>query len=359
MELRKPTGAFLQSLVGNPEVYAVQNADGSWSPVRKKLTPGIIAKHLRGEVTVGTYIVKPPDLARTLVFDVDAPDHEEATAMLKQLTDVLIDINRKRDGDTLTWTVEFSGKKGWHVWIQAADYMPATTLYQLGRGIREEAGLLKLEVFPKQTTVRDLGNLVKLPGGVHRVSGKRNDLLTAQAEPNSIALLTELAGLYPEVAARMKRSETQAVEYPCVFALQDGVGEGSRNIGLFHLATMLRKFSIADEHVEAIVRAANARCEPPLEEDELQTIIANSAFSGPTCDQLTPDYHCGGQCIKARHPGLFTRSGALRYAADGEAVVVEVAERTEEGTVVELAHPDMVQGRAILAEPKRRKRDDE
>src|SRR5437867_1431043 len=100
--------------------------------------------------------------------------------------------------------------------------------------------------------------------------------------------LTEAAEKFPETAARTYRGGPQTVEYPCVAALQDGIGEGSRNIGLCHLAVMLRKFSLADEHVEAVVRASNARCEPPLDEAEVVALLDSSRFSGPVCDQL-PD----------------------------------------------------------------------
>jgi hypothetical protein len=84
----------------------------------------------------------------------------------------------------------------------------------------------------------------------------------------------------------------------------------------------------------------------------LGTILENSRYSGPLCDQIDGDVHCGEQCIKAKHKGLYTRNGALKYAADGEEVVVRVKDRTDGGKVVELEHPDMVQGKAILADPK-------
>jgi len=327
----------------------VQDEQGNWRPVREPLTPRVLMQHRDGQITVGTYVVKPPDLARTLVFDIDDKDEREQEKQLTAVTKVLADLG-------LDYTVEFSGKKGWHVWVVAEDYMPAATLYQLGRGIRQEIGLPNLEVFPKQTTVRDLGNLVKLPGGIHRVTGKHNDLLGSEGKQESVESLTLAAAKYPEVAARMARSgDVLSTEYPCVHSLQDGVMEGSRNIGLFHLATMLRKFSISDEGLEFILRKANDRCDPPLDETELTSLIDNSRYSGPTCDQLPGDYHCGDQCIKSRHPGLYTRSGALRYAADGEEVVLRVARRVDDGLMVELEHPDAVQVRANLGEPKARK----
>ncbi len=310
----------------------------------------MLRAHREGKVTVGTYIVQPPDQARTLVFDIDEGTEMEQDATLSDVVGVLADMNG------LVWGVEASGRKGYHVWVVADDYMPAALLYQLGRGIREEAGHPSMEVFPKQTEVRDLGNLVKLPGGVHRVTGNPNNMLhvghaDVMRQPNTVALLTELAGQYPEVGVRTRRGDApDTVEYPCVHSIQDGVQEGGRNTHLFHLATMLRRWSINDDNLEAILRRANDACPEPLDDTELAGVIENSQHSGPICGQLSDSVHCGDQCIMARHQGLYTRPGAMKWAAVGENVVLEVKSRTEDGQSVELAHEDIVQARAILKE---------
>lgn len=359
MSSYKPTNEELQGLVGNPDVYAVQHKDGAWTPVREKLTPGVIRRHMRGDITVGTYVVNPPDQARTLVLDLDAETDEVQDKMLTRVLDVIHALQKTEK--QLTYGVEFSGRKGYHVWVVADDYMEAATLYRLGRGIREEAGYPAMEVFPKQTEVRDLGNLVKLPGGFHAVTGKANDFITqGHSEgvrvPTPTEVLTSLAALYPEVHGRARRDGEESIEYPCVANIQAGVEQGGRNIHLFHLATMLRKFSIADDNVTTIIERANEASGDPLLPDEIEGILDNSRFSGPVCDQLSDDVSCGEQCIKARHPGLFTRAGALAHAPVGEEVVVTVGERGDDDLTVELEHPDMVQGRAILHEPKQKRK---
>lgn len=353
--MTKPTGKQLLALVGNPDVYAVQNKDGSWYPVREPLTGRVLRRHREEEITVGTYIVKPPDQARTLVLDIDAETQAEQDKQLNKVGWVLAQLTKS--APSLDWGVEESGRKGYHVWVVADDYMPAETLYRLGRGIREEAGYPNMEVFPKQTEVRDLGNLVKLPGGVHQVTGKPNDFITNIPSPVPISALEFLAEQYPEVGLRKRKGDApDVVEYPCVHDIQEGVKEGGRNIHLFHLAVMLRRWSISDENVATIVHRANDQSEDgPLDEAEVDGILENSRYSGPICGQLDDSVHCGDQCIMARHAGLYTRAGALKWAGDGEVVTMEVHDRTEGGTVVELVHPDIVQGRAILAEPRKGK----
>jgi hypothetical protein len=344
----QPTIGELKTLIGNPDVYAVQDKKGGWAPVRERLTPGVLRKHRAGDITVGTYIVQPPDQARTLVFDIDDPSDVAQLAHLAAVANVL-------DSIGLRYLVENSGRKGFHLWVVADEYMGADTLYRLGRGVREEAGLPKLEVFPKQTTVRDLGNLVKLPGGVHRVTGNPNPIRGEWVEPNAVDELEAVALKYPELYTR-DASTPASIEYPCVHAVQVGFEEGGRNIHLFHLATMLRKFSLTDENVAAVVHRANEQCDPPLETAEVEGLLESSKFSGPICDQLSDEVGCGDQCIKSRHPGLFTRKGALKWAADGEEVVVRVLEHTDDGRTVELEHPDVVQARAMLHDAKPPKR---
>jgi hypothetical protein len=346
----KPTVGFLRKLIGNPDIYALQHKDGSWHPVRSRLTPAVLQKHARGEHTVGTYIVQPPDQARTLVFDFDEADEKERD---RQLNAVATIVNGPLE---LNAGVEFSGKKGYHLWVVVEDYVPAELLYRIGRGVREEANLPALEVFPKQTHVRDLGNLVKLPGGKHQVTGKANNFLGPLPDVVSVERIEEVGRKYPELTVRRKDAPG-SIEFPCVHSIQVGFEEGGRNVHLFHLAVMARKFSLTDENVELVVRNANAKCEPPLDEEELEHILENSKFSGPVCDQLNADVNCGDQCVKARHPGLFTRKGAVKWAADGEEAVVVIRERADDGRQVILEHPDIVESRAILADappPKRR-----
>lgn len=343
----KPNIVELRKLVGNPTAYALQQKDGSYLPVREPLTPAVLKEHLAGDITVGTYIVKPPDQARTLVFDIDNEDDEEQLRQSKAIAKVLMELR-------LPYGMEFSGRKGFHVWVIAAQYTSAETLYRLGRGVRTEAGLPSLEVFPKQTRVRDLGNLVKLPGGVHRVTGQPN-LFFYRPKVASVQALQAAAEKYPEARATGGTYEA-SIEYPCVSKIQEGVNEGGRNIHLFHLATMLRKFSIAPENIEIIINRANQLCDEPLDDEEVYNLMASSANSGPICDQVDEAYHCGDQCIKARHPGLYTRAGSLKWAADGEHVVLQVEGRSDR--TISLLHPDIEQARAVLLEPKRQRRKD-
>jgi hypothetical protein len=85
---------------------------------------------------------------------------------------------------------EDSGYKGRHLWVFLEQPETAEVLHALGRLLlaRLGAGLadgLHLEFFPKQGGVKSqgLGNLIKLPLGVHRRTGRRAALLDDAGRP--------------------------------------------------------------------------------------------------------------------------------------------------------------------------------
>ncbi len=233
----------LRRLVGNPNVYALQHKDGTWHPVREKLDDAVLQSHLDHEQTVGTYI-NVADHAHLLVVDID--DGNEGSAVAVKLALLQLGIPEKCLG------VEFSGKKGYHVWLVMQDEVPAHDLRRVGRHALVLADLPpNVEVFPKQDVVKDLGNLVKLPEGIHQVSGQPNPFMDHFPRPMPVKVLDRILGeLPPEVHARRAVSETR---FPCMQAIQEeGVAEGGRNNQLFHLAAMLRRAGVSDDSLPLI-----------------------------------------------------------------------------------------------------------
>lgn len=325
----QPSVGWLKGIIGNPDVYAEYR--GTWGPVREPITLADLRAHRKGERILGTYVVKPPNTARAIIIDIDDPNALSAERRANKVAAVLGEL------PDLEYGVEFSGGKGYHLWVVAAEYMPAATLFRLGKGIALEAGEENTEVFPKQTEVVDLGNLIKLPGGVHPVTRKNNDFIGPVPGTNDVALLENLAELYPEVSVRRSGAERATIEYPCVDKIQRGV-EDNRNTHLLHLTAMLGRWSLTPDNIELVVRRANEASPEPLHEEEVAKVVANGQNLGPLCGQIDAENHCGDQCIMKRHPGLFTRPGALRGAAADEEVVVKVTSR--EGLTLYVGHPD-------------------
>ena len=344
----KPTLAQLWRFIGNPNAYALQAEDGSWRPAvsrtkeRLPVTAGVLRGHLAHEYTVGTYVGhkngEGETVARTLCFDVDNGQLSDAESIMKALEELGFPAS--------VMGIEASGRKGYHVWLLLQDYRPNRELRRVGRAAVALAGIT-CEVFPKQDEVRDLGNLVKLPGGIHQVSKHENNFLGPVPRPLPSVLWERVLQELPEEQQARSSSGAEAIRFPCMHAIQTlPIEEGSRNIQLFHLATMLRRGGVADEFVASIITELAARCSPPLPSTEVDALLESSRHSGPICAQLPEERQCGEFCVKHRAPGLYTRPGQLRHAAPGENVVLTVAGRR--GSTVELEHADAQRARAIL-----------
>lgn len=338
------TVSQLRRLVGNPNAYAVQTKKGTWFPgtaadkSRLPLTDDVLQQHLDHKLTVGTYVGIGAH-SHLLVIDIDDGEEESAT----RIADALTELGVPSVG------LEFSGKKGYHVWVVFQDEVPSRDIRRLGRHALVLAGLPpKTEVFPKQDVVTDLGNLVKLPHGIHQVTSSENPFLNGFPKPVPVKVLQRILGELPEeVHARRAVSETR---FPCMQAIQEeGVAEGGRNNQLYHLAAMLRRGGVSDDNVDLIVRRTNELGDP-LEESELQGTLDSSLTGGPICHNIPEERHCGELCIMERTKGLYTRPGQLRHAGAGENVVVTIKDRR--GSIVELEHDDIKVAKASIRDAR-------
>ena len=332
--MSRPTVQQLKQLVGNPSAYAVQWVDGNgYTPVREPLTNSVLNQHLVGDRTIGTYIVYK-DEAKTLVFDIDTagvlkdPALDEATLIGDALYD--LGIPNRHIG------IEFSGSKGYHVWVVMQSWVSATSLRRLGRAVLSATGI-ECEVFPKQSKASDLGNLVKLPYGIHRKTGVRADMLTAWPVPLPIASLYRILEDVPEVSIPTGEA---APTLECMAAIQEGPTEGWRNKGLFHLATMLYRASVSAPNVRLVVEQANQKAEPkPLDPWEVDQLLASADSSGPICADLPAGVQCP-ECPIRRSKGLYCKPGQIRYGGEGELAVIQLGKRRKGGEL-ELIHPDL------------------
>ena len=331
--------ASLRRFVGNPDAYAIQQEDGSYVPVRQPLVDNVLDEHLAGNLTVGTY-VNSDSLAHFVVFDVDSGDDAEVQAV--RVADGLVSMGI----DPMFIGTEFSGRKGYHVWVVLTSPVEAHELRALGRSVLALADV-ECEVFPKQDVARDLGNLVKLPGGRHRVSGMPSEWVGREPKPMPVSRWTEniVPNLPVELAGR-RVGGGASERFPCMDAiLSEGCSEGGRNNQLFHLATMLRRAGLTHEYVVQVIDSVNEKGDP-LDPYELASILAAAENSGPICDQLPSERQCGELCIKAKTSGLYTRPRQLRNAREGENVVVTVLKHT--GNIVELGHDDLEQAKGVV-----------
>ena len=186
-------GRFLHLFRGREDCFARQWADRKhatqgYTPVRRPMTAADVRDHVRGLRTYGIYLLQRDSRVRLAVVDADlasrfrsgtlsARDRDLVRREKSYLLERLPELSRQAE---LPCLVEFSGGKGFHFWYFFQDPVPAAAarqaLQQMVRRLEPDVSSFTLEVFPKQDQLagKGLGNLVKLPLGLHRGTGKRS-----------------------------------------------------------------------------------------------------------------------------------------------------------------------------------------
>ncbi|HVC93849.1 MAG TPA: CRISPR-associated primase-polymerase type A1 [Pirellulales bacterium] len=188
---------------GREDVHARQwskpGGETGYTPIHEPLTPSVIKQHFNGQFTLGVYPVR---LDGTVTFfaldlDIDKAALQRArgdTVFAQTLRDTLA-----VEGPRLAAVLgelgfaplfENSGYKGRHFWVFLAEPAAAEVVHLLGRMLvawqsPQLPRGLHIEFFPKQGSLKGkgLGNLIKLPLGIHRRTGKRSLFLDAKSRP--------------------------------------------------------------------------------------------------------------------------------------------------------------------------------
>lgn len=138
--------------------YALQHRDGTYWRVPEPLTPLLISGHLRGLVTLGTYLLDEQGYCTFAVFDADSNDGLERLAVL----------SRQLATQDIPSLLEAS-RRGGHLWIHLVEATPAAVVR---RWLLPYATAFHVELYPKQDTLapNGSGSLIRLPLGIHRRS---------------------------------------------------------------------------------------------------------------------------------------------------------------------------------------------
>ena len=281
--------AFRMLFVCREDRYGCQVGSGDkvhWRAVESQITLCLIRKHLEGRKTIGGYSAVPGS-TKHLVFDFDSLH----IAPVLRLKAALLD-------SEVEGCIEFSGCKGWHLWVFFQQMVPNSAVRGAGRAALAQAGLANVEMFPKQDVVSEErpGSLIKFPAGVHQATGKRCVFVDEEGRPHgdqfdfilsvkrtSLAEFREKLGL-SDVEPNRHTGEhfggpTPQQLKPCVEGLlRSGAEEGYRNEAGFLAACELRRIGVSKTGAGAALSTWNLRNNPPLRRDELQQILA-SAYS--------------------------------------------------------------------------------
>ena len=187
--------------VGRQDVFArmwvSESGNTGYSPVYKPYTPQIVYNHLLGNYTTGIYLTKTDGATRIIAFDIDitteainsARGSSEKAAKLRNIAfDYGARLKNFLTSENLNPVLEDSGYKGAHIWLVFDKWSKCGILRRLGEALLVQNGNvppeLAVEIFPKQKhRPKKLGNLIKLPLGIHRKTGRRSVFLDDAAKP--------------------------------------------------------------------------------------------------------------------------------------------------------------------------------
>lgn len=178
-----------------------ENGVVSYFPIEDNPSLDEIEQHLEGTLVLGSYTLISGNKVNWICLDVDSSD-------LAKARNIATAIVEKLQESGANPVVEFSGNKGYHIWLFLDKPVDAARAKAFGIKVRTAVGAPTsgdphVEVFPKQEKLSDsspLGNLVKLPLGIHPKTKKRSAFCNVgswESEPieNPLPLLLQRVDL--------------------------------------------------------------------------------------------------------------------------------------------------------------------
>jgi hypothetical protein len=171
-------GTFIQRW----DLYARQFRDGSYVCFHQPLEITHLVSHLKGEITLGAYVLNPSSQARYIVFDAD---NDVQLSMLAYMA------GRLAEQDAPSYLE--SSRRGGHLWLFFSRAIPGKDARLFGQSLLKIHNLLGVELFPKQSRLKGgPGSLIRLPFGIHRKTGERYGFVTPERQPLAPAFLAQI-----------------------------------------------------------------------------------------------------------------------------------------------------------------------
>lgn len=164
------------------DLHARQLDDGRYISIKKPLESWHLISHLKGKITLGTYVLNLASQARFIVFDAD--DNQQLVG--------LIYMARKLMEEDVPTYLE-SSRRGGHLWLFFEQPILGRETRKFGKGLLDAHGLKGIELFPKQDKLGDgPGSLIRLPFGIHRRDGRRYDFLNIEGQQLAPTLVDQI-----------------------------------------------------------------------------------------------------------------------------------------------------------------------
>ena len=194
------TQFLMELFAGREDMYARESVTEEGKRhsehVPEPLDGNVLIRHLSGEETIETYIARNNNTVHYLAVDVDVSRkvflEENGDRFEAYLRSALIWAGRVKDilkQMGLEAYTEFSGFRGYHVWIFFSEWVPiryAVSLAELIKGRMEDIPQeIQIEYFPAKTKKQQgcSGQKMKIPYGLHLNSGKRSYFCEKDGSP--------------------------------------------------------------------------------------------------------------------------------------------------------------------------------
>jgi hypothetical protein len=177
-ELTDLGNRFGQQFFPRRDLQARQLEDGRYICIHKPLRVEHLEKHLRGEITLGSYVLDKNSQARFIVLDADDDTGFERLVHTAQMLAV----------DKTPSYLEAS-RRGGHLWLFFGEPLPGKLARNFGNGLMAVHQVNGVEQFPKQDKLGEgPGSLIRAPFGVHRQTQQRYDFLNLEGNPLAVGL---------------------------------------------------------------------------------------------------------------------------------------------------------------------------
>jgi hypothetical protein len=200
-ELSRPALVLAQRFVQRWDLYAHQLDDGSYVCVHEPLNVGHLLGHLRGEITLGAYLLDQESRARFVALNADdAQAWERLGHLARELAE-----------EDVPAYLENS-RRGGHLWLFLAQAVAGREARAFGQALLAAHEIEGVELYPKQDQLADgPGSLIRMPFGVHRLTGQRYGFCTADGSPLAPSIREQIYALktpetVPEAAFEAYRS---------------------------------------------------------------------------------------------------------------------------------------------------------
>lgn len=187
--------------VGREDIYGVEELNYGRkrenSQITMPVTENKIYEHLVGKHTLGTYIQRQNATVKYLVFDIDISKKvlleydrksQQFEQYLKLALNLAIQMQKILDSFGIKGYIEYSGNRGFHVWIFFTEWIPVRYVNMLSEVILIQLGTIPegitIETFPNKTRIKPdkFGQIIKIPYGYHIKTGEQSYFLNESCE---------------------------------------------------------------------------------------------------------------------------------------------------------------------------------